>query len=328
LATVGWLVFGALLLYFALRQVDLRQIWLILSRAHIGYVCLALISVILNSWGKAVRWQVMLAPDTSRVRIDKTLAALTLGQTMNWFVPGRVGELGRAYVIGQFGPGRSFALGTIVLEKILDLFCYLLVFILTLVLAPLPEIVSNSGYVVTAMTLVSMAAVFAVAGNLEACIHLLRRVLRFLPTWIVKFTAPRVEAAMQSLNIVGRGRDMIRLGLWSCLIWGTALWTNHLAMLALGVHMPILASLALLVVILAGVSVPSVPGKFGVFQYLCILTLSLFKIDPATGLSYGILLQAIVFLPATIYSLIAIVFMGIRPGSENGSKDAGTIPTQ
>jgi len=314
-----WFAIGGCLLLLALRQTEPEDIWRLLRQAHPGYIWLALFSVVLNTWAKAARWRVMLNSSRPQAGMSPTLTALVIGQVMNWFIPGRVGDVGRAYLIGKTGSSRSFAFGTILLEKALDMFCYLLVFLFTLLLVPLPEIVSRSGYYLTGVTFFLIVAVFIVARNLEAFIRFIRRLLNWMPERFLILASPRIEAALQSLKILGNTGDLTRLALWSCLVWATSVWTNHLVLLALDLHLSLLASFAILVVVLAGVSVPSVPGRFGVFQYLCILTLSLFNIDPTTSLSYGILLQAIVFLPAIIYSLVMIGIFGVRPLINEGA---------
>jgi len=316
---IGWFAVGGYLLYLALRQVEPGDIWRLLRQAHLGYICLALVSVMLNTGAKAARWQGMLAKSRPQAGFSPSLTALVIGQVMNWFIPGRVGDVGRVYLIGDVGLSRSFALGTVLLEKVLDMFCYLLVFLYTLLLVPLPELVSRSYYFLSGVTFSLVVIVFLVARNLEAFIRIVRRVLRWMPEWFRNLTTTRIEVAIQSLKILDNAGDLTRLALWSCVVWATSIWTNHLVLLALGVHLSILASFAILVVVLAGVSVPSVPGRFGVFQYLCILTLSIFNIDATTSLSYGILLQAIVFLPAILYSLVMIGFFGVRPLFDGGA---------
>ena len=317
---IGWITIGGCLLFLALRQVEPDEIWRLLRQAQPGYIFLALFSVGINTLAKAARWQGMLATFGPRPELGQSLAALVIGQVMNWFIPGRVGDVGRAYVIGNVGFSRSFALGTILLEKVLDMFCYLLVFLFILMMVPLPEIVSQSGYFLTAVTLLLTGAVFIVSRNLEAFIRITRSVQMWVPERLRLLTSPRIETALQSLWILRDAGGLTRLGLWSCLIWGTSVWTNHLVLLSLRVHLSLLASLAILVVVLAGVSIPSVPGRFGVFQYLCILTLSLFNVNPTIGLSYGILLQAIVFLPAILYSLVLTGIFGVKPLFDEGAE--------
>ena len=50
--------------------------------------------------------------------------------------------------------------------------------------------------------------------------------------------------------------------------------TNYLLFLAFDLRLSFLAALFLLVVLMAGVSVPSVPGRFGVFHYLTVISLA------------------------------------------------------
>jgi uncharacterized membrane protein YbhN (UPF0104 family) len=62
----------------------------------------------------------------------------------------------------------------------------------------------------------------------------------------------------------------------------------------------------------AGISIPSIPGKIGIFEYICVLSLVAFKVDPARAFSYGILLHAIVLLPTTILGLIFFWRLGLK----------------
>jgi glycosyltransferase 2 family protein len=73
--------------------------------------------------------------------------------------------------------------------------------------------------------------------------------------------------------------------------------TNWLVWKAMGQAWPLPAALLLLVVLQAGVAVPSSPGRIGVFQYLTILTLSLFAVAKAVALSYSVLLHLTTYAP-------------------------------
>ena len=63
---------------------------------------------------------------------------------------------------------------------------------------------------------------------------------------------------------------------------------------------PFWASLLLLVVLQIGTSVPSSPGRIGVFQYLVILTLSIFAVDRNLALGYSVILYLAVYAPMLI----------------------------
>jgi len=61
----------------------------------------------------------------------------------------------------------------------------------------------------------------------------------------------------------------------------------------------------------AGISLPAIPGTIGLFEYICILALSFFNIDPSTALSYGLLLHAVVLLPPLLAGMISFWVLGL-----------------
>jgi uncharacterized membrane protein YbhN (UPF0104 family) len=88
---------------------------------------------------------------------------------------------------------------------------------------------------------------------------------------------------------------------WTVVAWALAALTNHLTFAALGLALPWTAAWFVLLVLQVGVAVPSSPGKLGIFQYLCILALSVFGVERSAGLAYGLVLQGIVFLPPIVW---------------------------
>jgi hypothetical protein len=56
----------------------------------------------------------------------------------------------------------------------------------------------------------------------------------------------------------------------------------------------------LLAVLQLGVAVPSVPGRFGVFEGLCLLTLAVFGVEANLALAYGVMLHGVVLLPPLV----------------------------
>jgi hypothetical protein len=67
-----------------------------------------------------------------------------------------------------------------------------------------------------------------------------------------------------------------------------------------------LMALFVLVVLQGGVSVPSTPGKIGVFQYLCVFALGVFGVSPAVSFSYGLVLYALVVGTMGIWAALAL----------------------
>jgi hypothetical protein len=97
---------------------------------------------------------------------------------------------------------------------------------------------------------------------------------------------------------------------------------NDLVIRCLGIQTRFMAAVVLLVILQAGVSVPSTPGKVGVFQYLSVLGLSLFGVGKAPGLAFGLIIHLLVFLPAAI---MAAVFLLLSTKQSAKGISVGTL---
>jgi uncharacterized membrane protein YbhN (UPF0104 family) len=201
---------------------------------------------------------------------------------------------------------------------VFDLLSYAVLFIGALLLIPLPGWIRDSGYTLTGITVLITIGLIALALYPQWFLCQLERIARHLPDRMQSMALPRIQSAIRSLGVLQKRSELLKLAIWSALVWGTAIWTNHLTALALDIHLPITAALVVLVALQIGIIAPGVPGRIGVFQYICILALALFQVDNATGLSYGILLQAIILVPATLISLLFMGYLGIgRPKMES-----------
>jgi glycosyltransferase 2 family protein len=295
-----------------LREVSLAEAWQTLLNARLDYIGLALVSIALNTLAKAVRWQVLLGRPGRGVSLHKVFAALLVGQMLNTLYPGRLGEFSRAYSIGRLGPGFTFTLGTVMLEKLLDLLSYALLFVILILLIPLPVWVSDPAYVLLFVVAAVPVIVYLVIARRALVMAVFRRIITRLPRLLRDRLVGGLESALASLDILQERPGLIRLALWSMVVWGTAVLTNHLALLALGLRLPFTASLLVLVVLQAGITLPSIPGRIGVFQLACILSLALFGVDQAHALSYGILLHALVLGPSTLLGLTYFAGMNFK----------------
>jgi len=98
----------------------------------------------------------------------------------------------------------------------------------------------------------------------------------------------------------------------SVIIWSMGALINYFILLALNLPLPVVSAFLLLAVLQVGGLVPSSPGKLGVFQYLCILTLALFSIDKSIGLTYGILLYLVAYGPPVVLGILALWWGGVN----------------
>ena len=290
------IVISGVFLYLALRNVAYAEVWSTLANAKVRYLGLGLLSVAANIIAKTVRWQVLIGPAARSVPFIRIVTALLVGQTLNALVPARLGDVSRAYMIGRLGPGQVFVLGTVVLEKLLDMLFYALLFLVLLLLIPLPGWISHAASAVTTVAVAACAAVAIMAYHRNWISTNLTRPVGWLPESMRATAVTRLRSGLSSLEILQSRPDLFKLILWSSLVWSTAVLNNHLILRALQLQLPLAASILLLIVLQAGISIPSVPGRIGVFEYLCVLSLAIFKVEQAVAFSYGVLLHSIVMI--------------------------------
>jgi hypothetical protein len=310
------LMISLLTLYLALRDVAFNEFASALRQASPLFIIYALISVGCNNLAKTFRWRTLLGPAGNKISTWKLFLALMAGQTLNAIYPARIGDLSRALVIGSAGPGRVYTLGTVVIEKVLDMMAYATLFLLLILLMPLPAWVNNSAYTLILVTTLAASATLWITLFPARFMEFVGRLIQIIPGTIGGYINERLQYAVHSLDILQSRSGLVRLTFWSAAIWGTAILTNHLTLVAMQIHLPLIASLLVLVALQAGISIPSVPGSIGVFEYIGVLALSVFQVDQAAALSFAIILHMLVFLPITILGLIAVWFLNLGVGQK------------
>lgn len=301
-----------LTLFLAARGVDYASVRATLAEASPWLTGLALASVLVNIVAKAVRWRLLMGERGAHVALGQALRLHLVGQMLNNVLPARVGDLSRVYMAGDLGIPRAFVLGTVAVEKAVDMLCYVLIFALLLLLMPLPPWVSQPAYVLVLLTAVTFGAI--------ALALLARRGGGALPGWALRPLPAGLRARAESaagglldgLRVLLHGRGALRVALWSAVIWLTAALTNALALLALGIAAPPAAALFVLFVLVAGINIPAAPGRIGVFEYLCVLALAVFGVPRDAALSFGLLLHALVYLPPILGGVAALWATGGR----------------
>jgi uncharacterized protein (TIRG00374 family) len=302
--TIGLLLSG-LSLYLAVRNVDFREARTAIAEADFLLVGLALCSVGLNLFLKALRWNVLLGLPGKVVPFSKVGMSFLTGQMLNSILPARIGDLSRVFVVGGMGPGHAFVLGTVAIEKVLDMLSYAVLFFVLIFSIQLPDWMGRSGYAFAVFTFVLFVIILVVTFRREWVINLLKRIILLFPQRIEKFLNKHIVAGLSSLDILQNRTDVLKLAFLTALIWGTAILNNYIVLLAFDIQLPWVVPLMLLIALQAGITIPSLPGSIGIFEFICVLTLGYFGIDDATALSYGILLHVIVYLPVIAGGLIS-----------------------
>jgi len=108
-------------LYLAFKGVDFNQVLSILEQLSIGWFILFIIAFLTSHFLRALRWKIILKSTKPKASILNLFGATMIGYGVNSVIP-RLGELYRGLFAGKWeNISRSVVLGTIVVERILDI---------------------------------------------------------------------------------------------------------------------------------------------------------------------------------------------------------------
>jgi uncharacterized protein (TIRG00374 family) len=302
------LALGLLLLVLALRSVEPAGLRRALALTNPWFVLMALLSVAATVTAKALRWRLLFYPENDSLRVRSLICALLVGQTINLLLPARLGEFARAYLLGEIEKRRKLhALGTIVVEKLLDGLALLLLLGLVFLVLPVQDWLRMSGALAALATVLLLAAVLLLTGQRQRILALLGGVGRRvpLPGWLRP--EGRFASFVDGLSSPRSIGVSARLIAWTAVIWFLGAATNYLVLVGMQIQVPlVLASLVVLVVVHLGLVVPTSPARIGVFHYLCLLSLSMLGVEQAQALAYGLVLHFVVVLPVLVAGLVCL----------------------
>jgi len=292
-------------LWLAVRNVEWDKMVLAITQARPDLILLALFSVLANITAKACRWGWFFAGKKFPLR--HLYVSLLIGQFLNLVLPSRLGDLARAYSLGrQTGESKPFVLGTIVAEKLIELICLLLLMLALLATMALPHWLDRPGSMAILTTILLITGTVAVITQKERILHWATWLRPWLPAAWHQRLLRALERGIEGMNLVRSKPATIGIVAWSGVVWFTAILTNYLLFLALNVAAPVHAAAFLLVVLQIGITVPSSPGRLGVFEYLTLLALSVFGLNETVALTYGLVLHALVFIPPILLGAVAL----------------------
>jgi uncharacterized protein (TIRG00374 family) len=156
-ALTGILV-GALFLALVARRIEWTGVGDILASSRLELVAPIVLLLLVHYVLKGFRWRVLLS-GTADVRPWLAVRLTMVGFFMNNVFPARLGELGRPYLLAANHPEVSFswALATVVGDKLFDLVVIILFLCTCAVLLTLP------GYVLTGVAVLAIAAAAGLA---------------------------------------------------------------------------------------------------------------------------------------------------------------------
>ena len=293
------LVAIAAILYY----VDLQRFVEAISSAN--YWLLLVVFGCLMIWlaFRGIVWRTILRGRASYKDVFLTLCE---GYLLNNFLPFRLGEIGRTFLLGRKSRlGFMEVLPTVVIERILDL-----TFAAAILLGAVPFVVGAGGagkiaVIIGAVMVLGLLALYALARNQEWALGLFQRLSARWPG-LQERGGDFLTPLFSGLSILTDGWLFVRVLLWMTLTWAIAILEFYLLILAFFPQATPIWSLFGLGAVAFGNAIPSLPGAVGTFEGAFAGAITILGGDRSTALAAALTSHMFNYLSTGIIGLYAL----------------------
>jgi len=293
----------AAILYF----VDLGEMVKAIRQADYRLLAVAFVLSFLWMVLRAKVWQTLLRDRPSFVNTFFTEGE---GYLLNAFLPFRLGELGRAFLISRkSGIQFSEVLPTIVIERVVDLGITA-----AILLASLPFVVGAQGserigYIVGGIVILGLAMMYVLARYNQWALDLFHKLSARWPS-LQRFGGGFLESFFAGLGVLTDGWLFLRFLFWMILNWGIAVGAYYLMIRAYFPDAQFIWTFFALGAVAFGGAIPALPGGVGTADGAITAALTLLTGDGATALAVALTVRLYNYLNSGVIGGIGLAREG------------------
>lgn len=293
----------AAILYF----VDFQTMWNSIRAAN--YRILAGSAVLSFMW-MAVRakvWQTLLRDKPKFMDVFFTEGE---GYLLNAFLPFRLGELGRAFLLSRKSElSFSEILPTIVIERVVDLVFSAALLLIGLTYVTESQESARIGYIIGGVMIVGLVLMYILARNRQWALDVFHKLsLRWPP--LQKFGGNFLESFLTGLGVLTDGWLFLRFLFWMTLNWFLAMVAYYIITLAFFPQAQFNWMFFLLGAAAFGGAIPALPGGVGTFEGAVSAALTLFTNDQSTALAVALMARLYNYLNSGVIGGIGLMREG------------------
>jgi uncharacterized protein (TIRG00374 family) len=268
--------------------IDLRKFGEAIEQADLRFLTLGFLSEFAWVLVRGIVWRTLLQ---NKATYKDAFITVNEGYLLNNILPFRLGEIGRAFLIGRKAKMDFWqAIPSILIERALDL-----AIAVGLFLSSLPFVIGLSwahqaALVIGVLVIIGLAGIYILARNRQP---VLAWIDRLGERWslVKKLTGRRVVAFFDGLGIITDGRlFLIALG-WMILNWLLSILQYYLFLRTFFPSPSLLWVIFALGVGALGIAAPSSPGAIGVFEAALVGALVAFGVDASPATAFAITLH-------------------------------------
>jgi uncharacterized protein (TIRG00374 family) len=280
---------AALAIVFSL--LDLRKFGQAVRQADLRFLLAGVFSEVLWLLVRGFVWRTLLQ---NKASYRDTFISISEGYLLNNILPFRLGEIGRAFLLGRKAHLDFWqVIPSILIERALDLAIAVGLFLTTLPFVIGISWAKQAAIGTGIIVLIGLVVIYIMARNRQ-------RVLAWIDqvgerwSFVKKLAGHRVVAFFDGLGIITDGRLFLRALGWESLNWLVSILQYYIFLRAFFQAPSLLWVLFALGVGALGIAAPSSPGAIGVFEAVLVGALVVFGVNasPATAFALSVHISA------------------------------------
>lgn len=316
-----------LIIWYLFKDIDWDRVLSLLKEFNYWWIALSIGLGIISHFLRAWRWKLMLNANGASVGLLNSFFAVMIGYLINTLIP-RLGEISRCGVVNRKEKVPvPYALGTVVTERIIDLFMLLSIALLTLVLQFnllkqylydardfVKSLLTQNWWLLILLALIGAFGIWFWRTNRFQRFPIIQKIQRF------------ISQGLQGVRSLRNLKN--QKGFWVSTI---VIWTLYFLMLfviTLGSEetqgLGPLAGLSILVMGSFGMASPT-PNGIGAFHALVAGVLVLYGIAYDTGIIIATILHTSQFVTILVLGSLSLILVNVlnKNKSANRNKDQG-----
>ena len=293
-------------LAFFLARTDVSEIRESFGGADYALAFAAVPVYFVAFWLRTLRWQALLRP-IAQVPVRRLYPIALIGLMANNIAPARVGELVRAYLVGEReGMPKTTALGTIAVDRAFDgLTLVTTLGICIAILGSDPRVKSLG--LATALVFFAASAVLLALGTAPIRARsLMLRIARMLPSQLQTPVEVLVDSFLSGLVSIRRPWALVAAALLSLASWGSE--AAMYVIIGHAFHLPVGIEVYLLITAAPNLalSILASPGGVGPFEVTTREVLVYFGTGSAQASAYALALHALLLGPVIVAGFVML----------------------
>lgn len=287
------LVVSLIATYFIVVQINVERFISAVIGADYQYLIPCIVFLLVGLFTRAIRWRVLLA---NQLPFNRAFSIMNVAYLVNGVLPLRIGEVARIYLTTRVQkpiPAMQTA-STIVIERLLDLLAVVVMMLLALTVAPVPQQLQVAGAIGAGMAIGGFIILIAVARQREMAERLIGWLITKLPILerlkLSQFVSDFIDGLMPILNFSSLSRAIF----WTIISWVVSTFAGYVLMFAFFEQADLTATMLYIAAAAFAVALPAVPGNIGTYEASILLALVALGYEQSdTAIAFAITVHAV-----------------------------------